>query len=472
MLTSLGDGHDNADTIGEPVVDQSIELDAVYNSAPIGLALIGRDLRYRRVNRLLAELNGRPVEAHPGRTVREVMPALAETIEPLLRRVLDTGDAITGIEIRGLPRQTPGHGRIWLADFHPIRDRHGTLVGIGTTVREITQRKRLEQQLRRSETRFRMALRDSQAHVCEIDRDLRLTWMYNSVTGLPAEMIIGRRADELLPPQDAADLIAFKRTIIDSGERQHREVTLRLPDGVHVYDVKGDPLFDDARTVTGAVIVATDITYLKDIESSLAEALAQKETLIKEINHRIKNSLQLVGSLLLLQAALEKEGTVKDHLSSAAARITTVAQLHRSLYSGGDVKAVDLEQYLQDVVTAVGRLDGGSHPVTLHMDTVTVPADQAIAIGILVNELLTNAIKHAYPAGTGGVAVEVARCAGGLRLSVCDHGVGLPEHYRGAGTLGIQIVDAMARQLRGALSVETGATGTSFTVLVPLGMAG
>lgn len=125
------------------------ELEAIYQSAPVGLNVLDTDLRFVRINERLAEINGLPVEAHLGRTIREVLPAIAETAEAVLRPILETGEPLLNVEIMGETPANPGMQRTWLESFWPLRE-GDRIIGISTVCEEITERKRIEAALRRS----------------------------------------------------------------------------------------------------------------------------------------------------------------------------------------------------------------------------------------------------------------------------------------------------------------------------------
>jgi len=134
---------------------QHDQLDWVYQNTPIGLCLLDRNLRYLRINRQLAEMNGPPVEAHLGRTVAELVPALVERVEQVTQEILATGEAVTDIEFVGETASQPGATRYWNSSWHPVFGDDGAITGFGAVVEEISARRAAEVALRASEERFR-----------------------------------------------------------------------------------------------------------------------------------------------------------------------------------------------------------------------------------------------------------------------------------------------------------------------------
>ncbi len=120
------------------------ELEATYNDAPVGLCVLDRGLRYVRINERLAEINGVPAAEHMGRTVREIVPDLADAIEPVFRQIMETGEPVLDFELKGETKAQPGVERIWLESLHPLKDEAGEIIGINVVAEEITERKRAE----------------------------------------------------------------------------------------------------------------------------------------------------------------------------------------------------------------------------------------------------------------------------------------------------------------------------------------
>ena len=128
------------------VQQQLAEIEAIYHTLPIGLAVLDTDLRFQRINRALAEINGVSPEDHVGRTVREIVPDLADGAESVLRQVLETGEPILDFELQGETAAQPGVTRTWLESWYPLRDSRDRIIGINIVAQEITERKQAEQE--------------------------------------------------------------------------------------------------------------------------------------------------------------------------------------------------------------------------------------------------------------------------------------------------------------------------------------
>jgi PAS domain S-box-containing protein len=227
--------------------------------------------------------------------------------------------------------------------------------------------------------------------------------------------------------------------------------------------------------------LASDIAFCKEAirardhkqkaEEALRASLKEKEALLKEVHHRVKNNMQVITSLLRLESNRIGHAVTKSVLKDMQNRIMAMAALHEALYRSNDFSEVDLALYLRQLTDQLGRsLSVGPSKVTFHLDLLSVGLglDQAIPCGLILNELVSNSLKHAFPAGrSGDVRVELRREGeSGLRLVVSDDGVGLPHDFevRKGQSLGLQLVSDLARQIGGALTIVAGPR-TAFEVV-------
>lgn len=209
-----------------------------------------------------------------------------------------------------------------------------------------------------------------------------------------------------------------------------------------------------------------DISDRKQKEGHIQAALKEKDLLLGEIHHRVKNNLQIVHSLLDLQSARIDDSRVQDMLLDSQNRIRSMALIHQTLYQSKDFSGVDFGSFLDSLIpTLISSygVDPARIALAIKAGTVQLPISVAIPCGLVVNELISNAMKHAFPAGRmGGIDVKLdyngrSDAAGDwVELSVSDDGVGLPDSVdlaRGE-TLGLQLVTLLASQLHGTLEVR------------------
>lgn len=207
-------------------------------------------------------------------------------------------------------------------------------------------------------------------------------------------------------------------------------------------------------------------------ERELRESRDRAVVLLAEVNHRVANSLALVSSLVRMQAASVADPATQAALSETQARIAAIANLHRSLYTSEDVRVVDLSAYLGAVVAELEQsvsAAGHTPSIRLTASPVTVATDRAVAIGMIATELVTNAIKYAYPDGGGEIRVQLALEDGGdLVLAVADDGVGWSGEGPSTGTgLGGRIVRAMAKSLASRVEYAPADRGTTALLRIP-----
>jgi two-component sensor histidine kinase len=237
-----------------------------------------------------------------------------------------------------------------------------------------------------------------------------------------------------------------------------------------VKDVHGEfiPLLQVA--VDGALRQAAIRKARDDAEAEVhasrdryAALAAEREVLLREVNHRVGNSLQIIASLLHLQANSSTEDDVKAALTNAMGRVAAVAQVHRRLYTSHDLKSVLLNQYLDALLEDLRRSAEGNRMsrLTLRCEPVEIDPDRAVAIGIIVNELVMNAVKYAYPDRAGPIHVDLRTQGDDLVLSIADDGVGLNVKTDPRSTgMGQRIVGAMAAKLEATVERDPAHAGT------------
>lgn len=218
--------------------------------------------------------------------------------------------------------------------------------------------------------------------------------------------------------------------------------------------------------------VAFDITETKRAEEVTQASLREKETLLKEIHHRVKNNLQVISSLLKLQAERIDDDAARRALRDGQTRVRSMALVHELLYRSKDLGKVDLGEYIHDLTRQLLR-SHGTDPSRVRIESQVVPTplpvDVAVPCGLILNELVSNALKHAFPGGRSGrVWVEVRRTEGAHELVVRDDGVGMPEglDFQTGTTLGLRLVKTLADQIAATLSARFD-RGTEVRLQIP-----
>jgi two-component sensor histidine kinase len=226
---------------------------------------------------------------------------------------------------------------------------------------------------------------------------------------------------------------------------------------------------DEAGQLTGIVCVALNVSRQKDTEHRLRASLREKELLLKEVHHRVKNNLQVISSLLSLQAQQIREPEMNRLFQESQARVRSMALIHEQLYRSDDLAHIDFAAYVQQLVGNLRQGFGGAAArVRFSLDIQPVPLllDLAIPCGMIVNELVANALEHAFPGDRcGEIRIAFGQEEGVYRITVADDGVGMRDGPAvGEGTsIGLKVVQALTRQIHGRLDHAYQA-GTVFTI--------
>jgi len=223
------------------------------------------------------------------------------------------------------------------------------------------------------------------------------------------------------------------------------------------------------------LLAIEDVTEQRRLEHEHAAAHERITVLLQELTHRVKNSLQIIAAMVSIEARSHKSGEGKAALERVSHRISALGQLYSQLSKANTVEAVNAATYLdelcRDLIASVHKEGGTSIVLETDIESELLPTDRAITIGLMVNELVTNALKYAFPGDTKGtVLVTLKRAPGELRLTVSDDGKGVDPRRADSG-LGGRLVEGFAQQLGGQLKRESGNKGTIVCLTLPSGEA-
>lgn len=227
---------------------------------------------------------------------------------------------------------------------------------------------------------------------------------------------------------------------------------------------------DDANFLAGFAGLLGVAIERQQADARFQDALQHQALLTREMNHRVKNSLTSIVGLLRVQARSAESQDVKNALEDASLRVSTIAEVHDHLWRSSHIGYVELADFMAKLCKKL-RGHTGKHALHCHADPMLLSADHAIPLGLLINELVTNAVKYAYPEGSGDIEVSAREIDGHLHVEVSDHGAGLPEGFdidQPRASLGFKVVSGMVRQLRGHLTLSNDRTGTRFLLDLPI----
>lgn len=206
----------------------------------------------------------------------------------------------------------------------------------------------------------------------------------------------------------------------------------------------------------------------RERSEDLSASLRERDLLLQEVHHRVKNNLQLISSLINMQARKVQNVDPRQALAECKRRVEAIGLIHEKLYHTHNYAEVPFSDYVRSLAAnLMHAADGSAMELIYECDQISLPVDKAISCGLLLNELITNALKHAYPDGASGkLHIELRKVDGKIRLAVRDSGVGMPEEHRAASSLGLQLVNMLSDQLNGTLTTEV-SSGTEVRVTFP-----
>ncbi|MDZ7312100.1 MAG: ATP-binding protein [candidate division KSB1 bacterium] len=327
--------------------------------------------------------------------------------------------------------------------------------------------------LMQSEAWLRLLTNQMPAVLWTTDAELRFT----SALGhdLPAldlvpEQISGRTLSEYFRTTAAnfIPIAAHRRAL--AGESVAYEMYWKE----HLFDCQVEPLHDTEGKLIGVIGIAFDITERKSTEDKIKVSLKEKDLLLKEIHHRVKNNLQVIASLLNLQAGYIKDESAHEIFRESQNRIKAMALIHEKLYHSQDLTSIDFASYIRNLAVHLFRsYKINAHAVNLQIevDPIVLDIDTAIPCGLIVNELVSNSLKHAFlppwQGKTGEIRIAMHQHEGKrLALIVSDTGVGFPKDldFRNTASLGLQLVNTLTEQLEGTIALDTNG-GTTFKIM-------
>jgi two-component sensor histidine kinase len=272
------------------------------------------------------------------------------------------------------------------------------------------------------------------------------------------------------PETPAPDLIG---QVLATGQIVKREDKLTGRSGNTIWlDSTFMPLYNEAGTAYAVLGVSHDITERKKMETQIAASLQEKDYLLKEIHHRVKNNLQVISSLLSMQARKATDINVKQTLTESQNRVKSIALVHEKLYQSRSLDRIEYGDYLNKVVNHLFEsfnVNPAQISWKVNAKEVDVNIEQAVPCSLILNEMITNSLKYAFPQGRKGeITISFTLADNNYTLDYRDNGVGVPEgaHLERAGSLGMQLIHGLTRQLDGKVTIDT-TSGVHYTIIFP-----
>lgn len=422
-------------------------------------------------------LLGMPVEQIRGMHQSQLHPSdLAEQYREVFRKHLESGRAVT----ENLYVCRKDGTRIPVDISASVIELEGRRVNQGV-FRDITQRKRSEEALRKSEERFRQVAESAGEWIWEVD--MKGLYTYSSpavknILGYSPEEIVGQKHFyDFFAPVMKENYTKGAFEVFAKGEqfKGFVNVNIHKNGGTVVLETSGLPVYDNEGTIIGYCGADTDVTEREQAEEQVKASLKEKEVLLREIHHRVKNNLQVISSLLNLQSGYITDQRSLELFKECQTRVRSMSLIHERLYQAASLSRLSFSGYARALTEDLFHSYGVDRErVTYSMNIIDQPMniDTAVPCGLIVNELVSNSLKYAFPGyhqigRQGLIKITLVREGDGrLALSVSDNGIGLPKDFNinKVESLGLQLVTTLVEQLDGRLEVKNEG-GASFRII-------
>jgi PAS domain S-box-containing protein len=399
--------------------------------------------------------------------LKTVIPVTISGKPALLESILDITDR---------KRAEDAMQRAYFELEQKVEDRTKELSNLTENLQnEVDERKRVMDALAASEEKYRSLVEQIGDIVFHIDENGFITYMSPHVLaqmGIVPEQFQKINALELIPREYHEAL----RELLDPAVTEHSRVAgfeIRVPKAgtvsLLVLEVNATPSHDRTGRFTGYSGIARDITERKNLEDEIAASLNEKEILLKEIHHRVKNNMQVISSLLSLQARQMKDAGSREAIRESQNRVMSIALVHEKLYQSKNLSRIHYDDYLkiigENLLQSYG-IPAGKVILDIRADAMVLPISKAIPVSLIINELVSNSLKYAFPQErTGTISIDFRRAGRHHTLIVKDDGVGLPVKIvlETIETLGLQLVNSLVAQIQGTLSLHR-ENGTEYRI--------
>ncbi|MFP8487989.1 PAS domain-containing protein [Gracilimonas sp. Q87] len=362
-----------------------------------------------------------------------------------------------------------GSIRLLYHKAHPYYDDHGNLSRYVGVAQDITERKETEKKL----NLIQRAIVASSISVFITDAEGKITYVnpyFTKVTGYTFEEVRGKNPRIFNSGNESKAFYKNLWDTIKSGKEWTGEVQNMKKNGdlISVKQIISPIIDNNTGEVTHYVSIKEDITELLEKEEELKQSLKEKEVLLAEIHHRVKNNLAVVAGMIQLQVFDEENPEIQEKLSDSITRINAIGNIHEKLYQHESFSSIDISENVRDLThEIVAQLNSGKKiTVDLSLSQVQLNINQAVPCSLIINEVIVNALKHAFiEAEDGTITVHTSEHGNQVQIKITDDGIGLPDDFTiKSQSSGTKIIQVLTEQLNGTYRYKSLKTGTEFSL--------
>ncbi len=356
-----------------------------------------------------------------------------------------------------------------------IRNLEGKPISMFGTTQDITGRKLAEKSLKESESKFRNLVETTPDMIWEIDPQGIFTYISpqsNSILGWSPQQVIGKSIFSMIRQEYIQKIKKSFQTHIEGTKKFNvLEVPAEHRNGRHiVIEIHSAKVTDDNGKIKGFQGIARDITEKTIATNKLKTSIKEKDILLQEIHHRVKNNMQIISSLLNLQIKYIKDDEAIDVLKESQNRVKSMAMIHEKLYQSNDFTRINLTEYIESLVKGLFysySIDQEEISSIINVDNVRLNIETAVPCGLIINELVSNSLKHGFSNGENGeVYISLKFIDDKYELIIGDNGIGFPSNidFKKTDSLGLQLVNNLVGQIDGEIELDN-RSGTEFKIV-------